>query len=198
IAGDGKTIAYIGAGKDCIGLLVFEDKIRPESAELIRRLKVMKIDHILMLTGDAPETAKAVAKRLGIKEFFARLQPDEKLKHIQELAEKRVVMMVGDGINDAPALATARVGVAMGSFGTGVATDAADVVITVENVERVADIIRLGRRMTQVAIQGILFGIGCSVVMMVFAASGYISPTAGALLQEVIDLAAILNAFRAR
>ena len=123
---------------------------------------------------------------------------DEKLAALREFSGDGAVMMVGDGINDAPALATAQVGVAMGGYGAGIATDAADIVITVENVERVADTIETGRRMITVARQGILFGMGASFALMILASLGYISPSLGALLQEALDLAAIVNALRAR
>ncbi len=149
-----------------------------------------------MLTGDAPETAHTVAARIGIPEVRARMQPEEKLQAVRELGRNGTVMMVGDGINDAPALAAADVGVAMGGFGAGIATDAADIVITVENVERVADAIEIGRSMVRVARMGILFGIGASLLLMVFACLGQIRPATGALYQEAIDLAAILNALR--
>ena len=194
----GKTIAYIGVDSRLAGMLVFEDHVRPEAQEVMQRLKEMGIRRTVMLTGDAPETAHAVAALVGIEDVRARLLPEDKLAAIRELAAGSAVMMVGDGINDAPALATASVGVAMGGYGAGIATDAADVIITVENVERVADTIAIGRRMVQVARQGILFGIGVSLLLMLFASLGYISPAVGALLQEALDLATILNALRAR
>src|SRR5688500_39089 len=153
-------------------MLVFEDRVRPESRLLMKRLQDLGIAPIIMLTGDAPETAHAVAAEIGIGDVRSRLHPEDKVESVRELAARQTVMMVGDGINDAPALAAANVGVAMGSFGAGIATDAADIVITVENVERVADVIQIGRRMVRIARQGILFGIGASVVLMVAAAFG--------------------------
>jgi P-type E1-E2 ATPase len=151
-----------------------------------------------MLTGDAAETAATVANAIGITEIRSRLSPQDKLDAVRSLSTVQSTMMVGDGINDAPALAAAPIGVAMGHYGAGIATDAADVVITVENVERVADVIEVGQRMLAVARQGIFFGMGGSVILMLLAGMGYIPPTAGALLQELLDLAAILNALRAR
>jgi len=198
LAEDGRTIAYLGVDQDLAGLLIFEDRIRPEAMDTMRRLGEMGITRITMLTGDAPETAQAVATKVGIADVRARMQPEDKLAAIRELAEAGPVMMVGDGINDAPALATAAVGVAMGGYGAGIATDAADVVITVESVERVADTIAIGRRMVRVARQGIFFGLGASLFLMALASLGYIPPPVGALLQEVIDLVTILNALRAR
>lgn len=195
---EGKTVACIAVEKRLAGLLIFADQVRPESAATVRRLREMGMTHILMLTGDAEETARAVAAKVGITEVQARMQPEEKLATVRALAAQGPVMMVGDGINDAPALAAAAVGVAMGGYGAGIATDSADVVITVENVERVADIVKTGRHMVNVARAGILFGIGASLLLMVTASLGKLSPAAGAFCQEAIDLVAILNALRAR
>ena len=143
--------------------------------------------------------AAALAAQAGIHEVRAGLLPEGKVAAVRELQDGgRSVLAVGDGVNDAPLLATAAVGVAMGGYGAGIATDAADVVVTVENVERVADVIDLGRRMVAVARQGIFFGIGASVLLMILASLGYIAPAIGALLQEVLDVVTILNALRAR
>jgi heavy metal translocating P-type ATPase len=204
LGGEGRTVAYVAVDGTVAGMLAFEDRVRPEAPTLIRRLNAMGIRRIVMLTGDAPETAHAVAEQIGIVDVRARMHPEDKLTAIDALRADgehkpaSVVMMVGDGINDAPALAKASVGVAMGGYGAGIATDAADVVITVENVERVADAISIGRRMVAVAKQGILFGIGVSVLLMLLASAGRIPPAIGALLQELLDLATILNALRAR
>jgi len=198
LSAEGRTVAYVGVDDRLTGLLIFEDRLRPEAKETVRRLEAMGIRRIAMFTGDATETAKAVADQVGITEVRARMQPEDKLAAIRKLAEEGPVMMVGDGINDAPALATATVGVAMGGYGAGIATDSADVVITVESVERVADMIAIGRRMTRVAQQGIYFGLGASLLLMILASLGYIAPPVGALLQEGIDLATILNALRSR
>ncbi len=194
----GKTVAYVARDSNVAGLLIFEDRVRTEAAALLHRLDRIGIKRTVMLTGDAPETANAVAAQIGIRDVRSRLHPDDKVTAITELSQSGHVMMVGDGINDAPALATAHVGVAMGGYGAGIATDAADMVITVENVERVADAIDIGRRMVRVAKQGILFGIGASFILMILATFGLFPPAVGALLQEMIDLAAILNALRAR
>lgn len=198
LSAQGKTVAYAAVDGRLAGLLIFEDRVRPEARQLMDRLRGLGIRRTVMLTGDAPETAQAVGAQVGITDVRARLQPEQKLEAVKALAADGAVMMVGDGINDSPALATAAVGVAMGDNGAGIATDAADVVITVENVARVADIIENGRRMVQVARQGILFGIGVSTLLMLIASFGFIPPTVGALLQEALDLATILNALRAR
>src|SRR5579884_2237564 len=187
LSATGKTVAYIAIDSTLAGLLIFEDRIRPEAPGVIARLQRMGIRRLMMLTGDAAETAHAVAAQVGITEVRAHLQPEEKVAAVKALSQAGTVMMVGDGINDAPALATAEVGIAMGGYGAGIATDAADIVITVENVERVADTIAIGRRMTRIARQGILFGIGASLFLMILASLGFIQPAVGALLQEALD-----------
>jgi len=198
LSAQGYTVAYVAVDSLPVGMLLFEDKLRPEAPQVLERLHRLGIARLLMLTGDTPETALAVAAKVGIEEVRARLHPEDKLAAIREIMADGPVMMVGDGINDAPALAAASVGVAMGGYGAGIATDAADVVITVENMERVADTISIGRRMVGVARQGILFGIGASIFLMLLASLGAIPPAVGALLQEALDLATILNALRAR
>jgi heavy metal translocating P-type ATPase len=194
----GKIVACVGVDRQLTALLVFEDRLRPEAPALLDRLRALGVSKTVMLTGDAAETAHAVAGALGIGDVRAHLQPEDKVAAVRALAAEAPVMMVGDGINDAPALATASVGVAMGNYGAGIATDAADIVITVDNVERVADAIALGRRMVVVARQGILFGMGASGLLMVLAGLGLFPPAMGALLQELVDLAAIFNALRVR
>lgn len=196
--GDDASTACVSVDGEVVGRLVFADTLRPEAGRTIERLHGLGIERTVMLTGDAPEAASRIAGEVGIAEVRARLQPEEKERVVRAIGDHGSVMMVGDGINDAPALAAAGVGVAMGGHGAGIATDAADVVITVEDVERVADVVAIGQRMTRVAKQGIAFGIGGSLVLMGIASQGFIPPALGAVLQECLDLAAILNALRAR
>jgi heavy metal translocating P-type ATPase len=199
LSAEGQTVAYAAVDGAVVGLLVFADTLRPESPALIARLRTLGIGRILLLTGDTPEAARGIGDALGIDTVHARLQPEEKLALLDGLKrDGHTVLMVGDGINDAPALAAASVSIALGDHGAGIATDAADLVITVENVERVADAIGIGRRMVSVARQGILGGMLVSGVLMIVASLGAIPPSLGAVLQEILDLAAILNALRAR
>jgi len=198
IASEGRTVAFIARDGVVAGMLIFQDRLRREAPSVVRRLRELGISQLVMLTGDVEETATAIARQTGITDVAARLHPEDKLDRIKKLSQSHSVMMVGDGINDAPALSASTVGVAMGGQGAGIATDAADVVVTVDNIERIADVIVIGRRMLAVARQGILFGIGASLIMMVFAAAGAIQPATGAFLQEAIDLVAVLNALRAR
>ena len=152
-----------------------------------------------MLTGDRRSSAEPIAREAGIREVRADLLPADKVEALGELRRRYgSVVMVGDGINDAPALAAATVGVAMGAHAPAAAAEAADVVLLVDDVSRVADAIEISRRTRRVALQSIGVGLGVSGALMVVASFGYISPPVGALLQEALDAAVILNALRAR
>jgi len=163
------------------------------------RLRELGVEQTVMLTGDNKVNAEVIAQQAGIGRVDANLLPAQKVEEVRRLTrEYGRTIMVGDGINDAPALASATVGVAMGAHGTGISSEAADVVLLVDDVTKVADAISIGQRMLRVAKESIFFGLGASFVLMAIASLGYIQPAVGALLQEVIDVAVILNALRAR
>jgi P-type E1-E2 ATPase len=153
-----------------------------------------------MVTGDDRATAEEIARGLGLDEVYADCDPEDKLAVLRAIEADpgaRPVVMVGDGVNDAPALAAADVGIAMAAAGSTVSAEAADVVITVDRVDRVAEAVRIGGRSLGIARQSVIVGMGLSFGAMLAAALGYIPPVAGALLQEGIDVAVILNALRA-
>jgi P-type E1-E2 ATPase len=155
---------------------------------------------VALLTGDRAEIAEEVGRSAGIDQVYAEQTPEGKLdvvRSTREREEMRNVVMVGDGINDAPALALADVGIAMAGKGATISSETADVVITVDNANRVALSIGIGRRSLHIARQSVGYGLGLSVAAMFFAAFGYLPPVWGALFQEVIDVAVILNALRA-
>jgi P-type E1-E2 ATPase len=148
-----------------------------------------------MLTGDALATARHIADEAGLTDVRAECLPPDKVEAVRSLPD-RPVMMVGDGVNDAPVLAVADVGIAMGARGSTAAGESADVVIILDDLSRVATAVRIGRRTVHVALQSIWIGIGLSVALMLAAAAGYVPAIAGALSQELVDLATILNALR--
>ena len=153
----------------------------------------------VMLTGDSREHALAIGQQAGLDQIEANLLPEDKVRLVKVLQkEYGVVAMVGDGINDAPALATATVGIAMGAHGTGISAEAADIVLLVDDITRVAFAVEAGQRMVRIAKQSVYLGLGLSLGFMVIASLGWISPPVGALLQEAVDVIVILNALRAR
>jgi heavy metal translocating P-type ATPase len=179
------------------GVIEFADRVRPAAAATIEELREEGVDRLLLLSGDDPQTARAVANAVGIRDARGDLLPQDKVSVVGELVKAgERVMMVGDGTNDAPALTAATVGVAMARHG-GVTAEAADVVLLSDDIADVARAIRISKRTMRVARESILAGLGASAAAMVVAAMGMIPPTAGALLQETIDVAVILNALRA-
>ena len=195
----GALEAYVAVGGKASGVIRLSDSLRPGVDTMLRRLKVMGVRHTVMLTGDNAANGNAIGTQIGLNEVKADLLPEDKVKALRELkAEYAPLVMVGDGINDAPALATATVGIAMGAHGTGISAEAAGIVLLVDDIAKVADAMEIGQRMVRIAKQSIWAGLGLSFACMIAAVFGRIPPVTGALLQEVIDIAVILNALRAR
>lgn len=197
-AGDALA-AFIAVDGHPAGTVIFRDQLRPGVPALIARLRALGVHHTVLLTGDRAGNAQAVAAQSGIDQVAAELLPQDKVAVLHRLkTQYDPLVMVGDGINDAPALATATVGVAMGAQGTGISAEAADIVLLVDDVTRVGEAVAIGQRTLHIARQSIGAGLGLSFVLMVVAAGGLIPPAVGALCQEVVDVVVILNALRAR
>jgi len=179
------------------GHLLLADALRPGTGQLLAGLRGQGISRILLATGDRPAVALAISEGLGLEGVHAALTPDQKVLLVLTERKNGPVMMVGDGINDAPALAAADIGVAMGVRGAAASTEAADVVLLVDHLDRILPGVEIARRALMIAWQSVVAGIGLSVLGMVAAALGYLTPVQGAILQEVIDVAVILNALRA-
>ena len=195
---EGRMASFLAVEGRVVGLLVFADRPRPELAQLVPALKAVGVQQTALLTGDGPVVAQQVGKLAGVDRVVAQCLPEEKVRVVRELEQQgHHTLMVGDGVNDAPALASATVGLAMGAQGLTAASSAADAVLLATDVLQVAAIVRLGKQVVRVARQGIWIGIGLSVVAMVVAAVGLLTPTMGAILQEGIDVLVILNALRA-
>jgi heavy metal translocating P-type ATPase len=182
------------------GVIVMADELRPDADRIVERLRAEGIRHVAMVSGDRRSVAERIGRALGVDRVYAEQSPGDKLEVVRRLRddpELGPVIMVGDGINDAPALALADLGIAMGVAGATVSSETADAVITVDRIDRVADAVHTGRRSLHIARQSVLAGMGLSLAAMAVAAAGYLTPVAGALFQEAIDLAVILNALRA-
>jgi heavy metal translocating P-type ATPase len=196
---DGKMVTYVAIDGKPAGVILFEDQLRPVVPDLMRQLREMGVEKTVMLTGDHSAHAMAIGREAAIDHVHAELMPHGKVEKLKQLMpDFEPVVMVGDGINDAPALAAATVGVAMGAHGTGVSAEAADMVLLVDDITKVAEAMAIGRRVLRIAKQSIYAGLGLSLSLMVVAAFGLIPPAVGALCQEAIDIAVILNALRAR
>jgi P-type E1-E2 ATPase len=179
------------------GEIVLADTLRAGTGALLEDLKGLGIERIVLATGDRHEVAAAVTAGLPFSAVRSDLSPDQKVMVVLSERKNGPVMMVGDGVNDAPALAAADIGVAMGAKGSAASAEAADVVLLVDQLDRVVPAIKIASRSRFIALESVYAGIGLSLAGMIAAAFGYLTPVQGALLQEVIDVAVILNALRA-
>jgi heavy metal translocating P-type ATPase len=198
--GSGEARVLVGVDGTLGGVIVMADDLRPDALGIVDRLRAEGVRQVAMASGDRRSVAERIGRELGVDRVYSEQSPQDKLEVIRRLREDPTqgpVMMVGDGVNDAPALALADVGIAMGAAGATVSSETADAVITVDRVDRVADAIHAGRGALRIARQSVVVGMGLSLAAMGVAAFGYLPPLTGALLQEAIDLAVILNALRA-
>jgi P-type E1-E2 ATPase len=194
---DATLRAYVEIDGQLAAVIEYADEVRRELPDVLAALRAKGIKRIVLLSGDHAPIARALAQRVGIAETYGDLLPAEKAGLVDRFrAEGGTVLMVGDGINDAPALTSAHVGIALAGHGGGITAEAADVIILIDSLDRVVDVISIGTRTLRIARQSIWVGLGLSGIAMLVAAFGYLPPVLGAALQEVIDVAVILNALR--
>ena len=193
---EGGAAVFVGVDGVMIGAIQMADQVRLETPRALRLLKREGIGKLVMLTGDRRDVAETVGTLLGVTEVRAEQTPADKLAAIQAARHQGVVIMVGDGVNDAPALAAADVGVAMGARGAAASSEAADVVLLVDRLDRLVDALSIARRSRRIAVQSVTAGMALSIAAMGVAAFGFLPPIVGAMLQEVIDVIVIINALR--
>ena len=188
---DGTLTVFAAVDGEPAGAFLFEDAIRPDAPRMVRALRAAGITRVVLLTGDRADVADMVGRVVGVDGVLADCDPADKLAAIERESEHGATIMVGDGINDAPALAAAGAGVSLAARGATASSEAADVVLTVDRIDALADAILIARRSKRIALRAVLVGMGLSLVAMSAAAAGYLPPAAGALLQEGIDVLAI-------
>ena len=192
----GAVVVWLAVDGQLAGRIVLADELRAGIAALLAKLRALDVERIVLATGDRRDVADAVTAGLGLDAVRAELTPDQKVMVVLSERKAGLVMMVGDGVNDAPALAAADVGVAMGAKGAAASAEAADAVLLVDTLDRIVPAIEIARRARFIALESVYAGIGLSTLGMIAAAFGYLTPVEGALLQEAIDVAVILNALR--
>jgi heavy metal translocating P-type ATPase len=193
----GTICVVVAVDRILAGALLFGDEVRPETAGVLQHLREAGVGRVVLVTGDRVERGESVGRLLGVDAVISDMKPQDKVAAVLAERVNGPVMMVGDGVNDAPALAAADVGVAMGARGAAASSEAADVVILVDRLDRLVDAVSIARRSRHIALQSVYVGIGLSVTGMIAAAFGYLTPVQGAILQEAIDVAVIVNALRA-
>jgi heavy metal translocating P-type ATPase len=194
---EGSSAVFVAIDGEVTGGLILDDPIRPDTPRVIRTLRRAGIKRVVMVTGDHPDVAESVGISIGVDRILSERDPTDKVDAVKAEGDGGVTVMVGDGVNDAPALAAADVGVAMGARGATASSEAADVVLVVDRLDRLAEAIRVAKRSRGIAVQSVLIGMGLSFGGMLLGAVGLLPVVGGALFQEAIDVAVILNALRA-
>ncbi|WP_139422752.1 heavy metal translocating P-type ATPase [Chryseobacterium mulctrae] len=193
-----QTSLFVSVEGRYAGEITFSDEVRPEARQTIAQLMKMGIRKIMMITGDKQNISETIAKEIGIPEVHFGCLPEDKLKILKNASDEfRPIVMVGDGVNDAPSLTVADVGIAMGAKGSSAASDSADVVILKDNLEKVSDTVIISRETMKIARQSVFIGIAVCTVLMLIAAFGLLPALLGAGLQEVVDVISITSALRA-
>jgi len=194
---EGKTVVWVAYKDSVLGIVAIADTVRPEAAQAIARLKQLGIEAVVMLTGDNERTAQRIAEELGVDRVYAELLPEDKVNVIQRLQRQyQTVAMVGDGINDSPALAQASVGIAMGATGSDVAMETADVVLMADRLERLEHALRLGRRSQAIVKQNIAFALGFIVLLLIANFASHISLPLGVIGHEGSTVLVTLSGLR--
>ena len=194
---EGEVTVAVAVDAVLAGILVLADEIRADVPTALAGFRANGVKRIVLASGDARDVTEAVAAQLDIDVVESEMTPERKVLAVGRERDGSAVMMIGDGINDAPALAAADIGVAMGAYGAAASAEAADAVLLVDRIDGLAEAMAIARRSRRIAQESVFAGIGLSVAAMVVAAFGYLPPVEGALVQEVIDIAVILNALRA-
>jgi heavy metal translocating P-type ATPase len=194
---EGTSAVFVGRDSGPVGALLLDDPLRAEAGHTVRGLRSLGVRRVILLTGDHADVAELVGSAVDVDRVLSERSPEDKVEAVLQARASGTTIMVGDGINDAPALSHAHVGIAMGAAGATASSEAADVVIAVDRLDRVRESIAVAQRTRAIAWQSIRIGMGLAVLAMGFAAAGILTPVVGALVQEAIDVIAILNALRA-
>lgn len=193
----GKTVIWVARTDQLLGIIAVSDTIRPEARQMVQRLKQLGIKTVVMLTGDNEQTAQQIAEAVGVDQVYANLLPEDKVNIIKKLQRRgQKVAMVGDGINDAPALAQASVGIAMGAAGSDIAMEAADIVLMTDRLEKLAVAVRLGQRSQRVIKQNLVFALGCIMVLLIANFASQITLPLGVIGHEGSTVLVTLSGLR--
>ncbi|MDN6435828.1 HAD-IC family P-type ATPase, partial [Lentilactobacillus parabuchneri] len=194
-----QTTVYVSVDGKYVGYVSFSDEVRPEAKSVMDGLHQMGVEQIMMISGDRKPIAEEIADSVGIDKVYAERLPQEKIAVIKQVDKKlKPIVMVGDGVNDAPSLATADVGIAMGAHGATAASESADAVVLKDDLSLVGKAVKISDDTMNVARQSVLIGIAICTILMLIASFGVIPAIIGAMLQEVVDTVTILWALRAR